>query len=778
MKTDPSKIKVSPIHNTIGYYCPMHCEGDKTYPEPGRCPVCGMNLVPVKGGDKHHEHHDSHEHHHREVLLQEEPAKVETIYTCPMHPQIRQNKPGSCPICGMNLVPEKPQDSDEEEVAYRKMAKKFWIALAFTVPVFIIGMSDVFHLQLHAMASMKVWGWIQLVLAVPVVFYSGFDFFKRGWSSVVRKSPNMWTLISLGVGAAFIFSVFALLAPGIFPDQFKDGEGNVHLYFEAASVILTLVLLGQVLELRAHSKTNSAIRALLNLVPPVARLVRNNQETEIPLEHVKPGNILRVTPGEKIPVDGILTAGNAVVDESMISGESMPVEKSVNDRVTGGTINGRTAFDFRAEKVGTDTLLSRIIEMVNQASRSRAPIQRLADVVSKYFVIIVVSVAVITFAIWAIWGPQPAYLYAFVNAVSVLIIACPCALGLATPISVMVGTGRGAQSGILVKDARAIEEMNKVDTLVIDKTGTITEGKPSLVSYKSFGNLSNEDILKYAASVDANSEHPLAEAIVKGARERNIGLTKMSDFESITGKGVQAIHEGRKVFLGNKRIIDDLKVNLEKDKADTVIKWQSEGNTVVYLVIGEKVEGIVSVADKIKETSFEAIKNLQKNGVKVIMLTGDNKYTAKAVAEKLHLDEYKADVLPEDKFKKVKELQQKGNIVAMAGDGINDAPALAQANIGIAMGTGTDVAMQSAEITLVKGDLNGIANAKDLSRRVMRNIKQNLFFAFVYNALGVPIASGLLYPFFGILLSPMIAAAAMSFSSVSVISNALRLRMK
>ncbi|HLO58821.1 MAG TPA: copper-translocating P-type ATPase [Bacteroidales bacterium] len=782
MKTNP-EINKDTLQMAGGelYICPMRCEGDKTYPEAGRCPVCGMYLVPVKGGIQNTTHHESHTHEHQKVAdsEQKEPVKNDgVIYTCPMHPQIRQNKPGNCPICGMNLVPEKPQDSDEEEIAYRKMAKQFWVALAFSIPVFIIGMSDVFHIRLHAMAPMKVWGWIQLVLAAPVVFYSGFDFFKRGWSSVVRKSPNMWTLISLGVGAAFVFSVLALIAPGIFPGQFKDTEGNVHLYFEAASVILTLVLLGQVLELRAHSRTNSAIKALLNLVPPVARLVENNEEKEIPLEHVKPGQTLRVKPGEKIPVDGIITAGNAVIDESMISGESMPVEKSVNDRVTGGTINGRTAFDFLAEKVGSDTLLSQIIEMVNQASRSRAPIQRLADVVSKYFVIIVVSVAILTFAIWAVWGPDPAYLYAFVNAVSVLIIACPCALGLATPISVMVGTGRGAQSGILVKDARAIEEMNKVDTLIIDKTGTITEGKPSLVSYKSFGNLSDDDVLKYAASIDAKSEHPLAEAIVKGAREKKIPLVEMSHFESLTGKGVQATNDGKKILLGNKKIIDELKVTLEKDKSETVKKWQSEGNTVVYLVIEEKVEGILSVADKIKETSFEAIQDLRKNGVKVIMLTGDNEYTAKAVAEKLHLDDYKADVLPEDKYKKVKELQQKGNIVAMAGDGINDAPALAQANIGIAMGTGTDIAMQSAEITLVIGDLKGIAKAKDLSRRVMRNIRQNLFFAFVYNALGVPIASGLLYPFFGILLSPMIAAAAMSFSSVSVIANALRIRLK
>ncbi len=757
IRQQKSAENTEPVKSVKGrYYCPMHCEGDKTYDQPGNCPVCGMHL-------------------RKEQTLQEIGS---VVYTCPMHPEIRQDKPGNCQICGMILVPEKPRDTSEEEIAYREMARKFWIALALTIPVFIVGMSDVFHINLSTIASKKAWGWIQLVLATPVVFYSSLDFFKRGWSSIVRLSPNMWTLISVGVGAAYLFSVAALVFPEIFPEQFKDSEGNVHLYFEAAAVILSLVLLGQVLELRAHSRTNTAIKALLNLVPPVARRIKNGKEEEIPLEHVKPGNILRVKPGEKIPVDGIIMDGRAVIDESMITGESMPVEKSINDKVTGGTINGKTIFDFKAEKVGSDTLLARIIEMVNQASRSRAPIQRLADVVAKYFVVIVIAIALITFAVWAFWGPQPAYAYAFVNAVSVLIIACPCALGLATPMSIMVGTGRGAQLGILVKDARAIEEMNKVDTLIVDKTGTITEGKPTLVAFKSFGNLSDNEILKYAASVDANSEHPLAEAIVKGAKEKKIELFRVEKFESITGKGVQAHYNGKKIYLGNQRIIDDLKLSPAKDKKELVKNWQSEGQTVMYLVIGDNVEGIISVADKIKDTSFAAINSLKKRGVRIIMLTGDNKFTAKAVSEKLGLDDYQSDVLPEDKYNKVKELQQQGRIVAMAGDGINDAPALAQANIGIAMGTGTDVAMQSAEITLVKGDLNGIANANDLSSRVMKNIKQNLFFAFVYNALGVPIAAGLLYPVFGLLLSPMIAAAAMSFSSVSVISNALRLRLK
>lgn len=742
---------------TVGdekYYCPMHCEGDKTYVKPGDCPVCGMHLK-----------------------KEEKVSVSKTIYTCPMHPEIKQNKPGTCPKCGMNLVPEKGEETSEEEKAYKEMAKKFWIALVLSVPVFIIAMSDFFSfLHLEAVASKKVWGWIEFILASPVVFYSSGDFFKRGWSSIRRWAPNMWTLISIGVGAAYLFSVFALLMPGVFPAQFKDETGNVHLYFEAAAVILTLVLLGQVLELRAHSKTNSAIKALLGLVPPVARVIRNGQEMEIPLEEVHVGDIMRVKPGEKIPVDGIISEGHAVIDESMITGEPIPADKAENDKVTGGTINGKTSFEMKAEKVGSDTLLTQIIEMVNEASRSRAPIQKLADVVAKYFVQIVISVALATFVIWAVWGPEPAYVYAFVNAVSVLIIACPCALGLATPMSIMVGTGRGAQSGVLVKDARAIEEMSKVNTLIIDKTGTITEGKPSLKSFVSFGKLTDEEVLQLAASIDAYSDHPIADAIVKGAKEKTIELFKLDGFESVTGKGVQATHQKKKIGLGNHRLMEDFKASLDDEKRKLVKEWQSSGQTVMYLMIDNSVEGIVSVADKIKETSAKAIKELQRMGVKVYMLTGDNEFTAKAVAGELHLDGYQADCLPDDKFKKVKELQQGGQIVAMAGDGINDAPALEQANVGIAMGTGTDIAMQSAEVTLVKGDLNGIVRARDLSVKVMRNIKQNLFFAFIYNALGVPVAAGILYPVFGILLSPVIAAAAMSFSSVSVISNALKLK--
>jgi len=740
------------------YYCPMHCEGDKTYNQPGDCPVCGMHLVKEE----------------------KRPASgAKTIYTCPMHPEVKQDHPGSCPKCGMDLVPEQGEETSEEEKAYKKMAKKFWVALVLSIPVFIIAMSDFFpFLNLEEIAPKKVWGWVEFTLATPVVFYSSWEFFKRGWSSIVRWMPNMWTLISIGVGAAYLFSVFALLIPSAFPGQFKDAAGNVHLYFEAAAVILTLVLLGQVLELRAHSKTNSAIKALLNLVPPVARVIRNGEETEIPLEEVHEGDILRVRPGEKIPVDGAVTNGDAVVDESMITGEPIPVDKSKNDKVTGGTINGNTSFEMKAEKVGEDTLLAQIIEMVNQASRSRAPIQKLADVVAKYFVQIVIGIAVITFVVWAAWGPEPAYVYAFVNAVAVLIIACPCALGLATPMSIMVGSGRMAQSGVLVKDARAIEEMNKVDTLIIDKTGTITEGKPALKEFHSFGKLTDREILRIAASVDAQSEHPVAEAIVKGAKEKSIQLLKVEKFEAVTGKGVRGVIDGKKVGLGNNRLADEFGVKLTKDHEDIVKVWQLTGQTVMYLLINNQIEGIVSVADTIKKTSAKAIRELQKMGVKVHMLTGDNKFTAKAVAEELNLDGYQADCLPDDKFKKVKELQAQGQKVAMAGDGINDAPALEQADIGIAMGTGTDIAMQSAEVTLVKGDLDGIVRARELSHKVMRNIKQNLFFAFVYNALGVPVAAGILFPFFGILLSPIIAAAAMSFSSVSVITNALRLRRK
>ncbi len=808
------------------YFCPMHCEGDKTYDEPGDCPVCGMHLVPVGSGGEHgkhshasisHEHtHGEHNHKHgmkapaqpaaasgkyycsmrcegdktydepgdcpvcgmhliKEVSLE---SKKTVVYSCPMHPEVKSDEPGPCPKCGMDMVAEKGGEKSEEEIAYKKMANRFWFALALSLPVLIISMSDyVSFIDFTKIAPENVWRWIQFILTIPVVFYSSGEFFVRGWNSIRRWSPNMWTLISLGVGAAFLFSILGMFFPGFFPAQFKDAQGYVHLYFEAAAFILTLVLLGQVLELRAHSKTNTAIKALLNLVPPIARVIRNGKEQEIPVEEVMTGDILQIRPGEKIPVDGIIFEGAAVVDEGMITGESIPVEKVEGEKVIGGAVNGRTTFKMKAEKVGSDTLLAQIIDMVNKASRSRAPIQKLADKVAKYFVQVVISIAIITFISWYFWGPEPALVFAFVNAIAVLVIACPCALGLATPMSIMVGTGRAAQSGVLVKDAGAIEEMNKIDTVIVDKTGTLTVGKPSLRSYVSFnGKRKDDEILQLAASVDKNSEHPVAESIVKGTREKNIPILDVDEFESVTGMGVQAKLNGNRIGLGNLRLVEFFGAELSKKNRELAKKWQQAGQTVMFLMIDKNVEGMVSVADKIKETSAAAIKSLHKAGLKVIMLTGDNEYTAKAIATEMGIDAYQADCLPEDKYNKVKELQEQGHIVAMAGDGINDAPALALANIGIAMGTGTDIAMQSAEITLVKGDLNGIVRAHDLSRKVMRNIKQNLFFAFVYNSVGVPIAAGVLFPFFGILLSPIIAAAAMSFSSVSVITNALRLK--
>ncbi len=551
------------VHGKDKYYCPMHCEGDKTYDKPGDCPVCGMHLKKEET----------------------RPAGKKTIYTCPMHPEVRQDRPGTCPKCGMDLVAEMGEETSEDEKAYKRMAKKLRIATLLTIPVLIITMPEYLGFNLfEGIIPKRTLDWIQFVLTTPIVFYSCWDFFKRGWSSIRRWAPNMWTLISIGVGAAFLFSVFALLIPGAFPAQFRDTQGNVHLYFEAVAVILTLVLLGQVLELRAHSKTNSAIKALLGLVPPVARVIRNGMEEEIPLEEVQAGDLLRVRPGEKIPVDGTIAEGTAVIDESMITGEPIPADKSKNDKVTGGTINGKTSFVMKAEKVGSDTLLAQIIEMVNEASRSRAPIQKLADTVAKYFVQIVIGIALITFAVWAIWGPEPAYVYAFVNAVAVLIIACPCALGLATPMSIMVGTGRGAQSGVLVKDARAIEEMNKVNTLIIDKTGTITEGKPSLKSFVSFGNLTDKEVLQLAASIDAYSEHPIADAIVKGAKEKNIELFELDGFESVTGKGVQATHNKKKVGLGNQRLMEDFNASLDDLKRKLVKEWQSTGQTVILLV--------------------------------------------------------------------------------------------------------------------------------------------------------------------------------------------------
>ncbi len=783
------------------YYCPMHCEGDKTYDEPGDCPVCNMHLVPVNGDGKNAGHnHPAKKSAESSVKNSGQQAKKVEImsmhpdqenksvekYHCPMRCEGDKtyDHPGDCPVCGMHLIHEvsltakKSDEKSVEEKAYLSMSKRFWIALALSVPVLIISMTAyVPWIDLKKIAPEDFWRWTEFVLTIPVVFYAGWDFFVRGWNSVLRWTPNMWTLISLGVGAAFIFSVLGMFFPGIFPAEFKDAAGYVHLYFEASAFILTLVLLGQVLELRAHSKTNTAIKALLNLVPPVARVIRNGEEHEIPLEQVISGDILQVRPGDKIPVDGAIYKGNAIIDEGMITGESIPVEKSEGEKVIGGTVNGKTAFQMKAEKVGSDTLLAQIIDMVNKASGTQAPIQSLADKVAKYFVQIVVAIAISTFAIWYFLGPQPALVYAFVNAIAVLVIACPCALGLATPMSIMVGTGRAAQSGVLVKDATAIEEMSKIDTVIVDKTGTLTEGKPALNSFVSLDSqYSDLEILTMAASVDKNSEHPVADAIVKGAKEKKISLSDVENFEAVAGKGVIGKWEGKEIGLGNSRLLETFGAKLTDSQFKKATEWQQKGQTVMFLVVDKKVTGMVSVADKVKETSKQAVKALHKAGLKVIMLTGDNEFTAKAIADEVGIDGFQADCLPNDKYDKVKELQDQGHIVAMAGDGINDAPALTQANIGIAMGTGTDIAMESAEITLVKGDLNGIVRAHDLSHKVMRNIKQNLFFAFVYNSVGVPIAAGALYPVFGVLLSPIIAAAAMSFSSVSVISNALRLR--
>ncbi len=736
------------------YYCPMHCEGDKTYEKPGDCPVCGMDLV-------------------------EQPkSKQSTIYTCPMHPEVENDGPGSCPKCGMDLVPKEAEDSEEEDKTYLKLLKKLKWAVAFTLPIFIIAMSEMIpDNPLYKWMDQQYWNYIQFGLSLPVVFYATWMFFQRAWRSIISWNLNMFTLIGIGASVAWLFSVFAIFFPEIFPAQFKTESGTVYVYFEAATVILTLVLLGQVLETRAHGKTNSAIKELLKLAPNKATKIVDGQEKVVALEHIHKGDLLRVKPGEKIPVDGKIEEGSPSIDESMITGEPIPVDKSVNDSVRSGTINGNKTFTMRAEKVGSETLLSQIIEMVNEASRSRAPIQKLADKISGYFVPIVVIISIITFTIWSIYGPEPSYLYALVNAIAVLIIACPCALGLATPMSVMVGVGKGAQSGVLIKNASALEEMNDIDVLIIDKTGTVTEGRPSVEKVVSMDAAFSEvDLIHKIVSINSSSEHPLAQATLKYSKEKHISPEKIDDFEALTGKGVTGILKGKQLALGNIKLMEMLDVDIPDNLLMGVEKEQEEGKTVSYLSEEGKALGYVVIYDKIKESSKEAIKKLQEEGIQVIMLTGDNEKTAKAVSRSLNLDDFRAQMLPQEKQEVIKQLQQEGKKVAMAGDGINDAPALAQANIGIAMGTGTDVAIQSASITLVNGDLKGIAKAKLLSKKVMRNIKQNLFFALGYNALGIPIAAGILYPLFGLLLSPMIAALAMSFSSVSVLANSLRLK--
>lgn len=735
------------------FYCPMHCEGDKVYDESGNCPVCGMDLV-----------------EERSVIT------TSSQFTCPMHPEIIKDEPGSCPICGMDLVPLEA-DSSEEDKTYRALLKKFWVAVIFTIPIFLIAMSEMLNNNpLYSIFEQKSWNWIQFTLSIPVVFYATWMFFERAWKSLRTVNLNMFTLIGIGAGIAWLFSVFAMLFPDVFPQEFKTSQGNVFVYFEATTVILTLVLLGQLLEAKAHSQTSGAIKELLKLVPSVATLVVDGEDKVIAIDKIQKGDFLRVKPGEKIPVDGIVMEGHSSIDESMITGEPIPVDKTVDDKVSSGTINGTKSFVMKAEKVGSETLLSQIIHMVNNASRSKAPIQKLADRISKYFVPIVLIISVLTFIVWAIFGPDPAYVFAFVNAIAVLIIACPCALGLATPMSVMVGVGRGAQSGVLIKNAEALEKMNKVDTLIVDKTGTITEGRPSVEKVISINGSDETQLLQYIASLNQYSEHPLAQAIVNFGKSQDVSITKANDFEAVAGKGVIGTVENKKIGLGNAKLLEQLSISISKDLASKVLEEQEQGKTVSYITVKGEAAGYVTIFDAIKATSQNAIEDLQRSGVEVIMLTGDNKNTAKSVAEKLGLKHYKAECLPEDKLKEIKALQEKGNVVAMAGDGINDAPALAQSDVGIAMGTGTDVAIESASITLVKGNLQGIVKAKNLSHNVVKNIKQNLFFAFVYNVLGVPIAAGVLYPIFGLLLSPMIAALAMSFSSVSVIANALRLR--
>lgn len=754
---DKKKVDKPKGKGTGTFYCPMHCEGDKTYDKPGDCPVCGMDLV-------------------EEVNLT---ATSDTQYTCPMHPEIIKDEPGSCPICGMDLVPMEP-DLSAEEKTYKKLLKKFWIAVAFTLPIFIIAMSEMLpNNPLYDVLELNYWNWIQFALSIPVVFYATWMFFERAYRSIKTWNLNMFTLIGIGAGVAWLFSVFGMLVPDFFPDQFKTEAGTVHVYFEAATVILTLVLLGQVLEARAHSKTNSAVKELLKLAPNKAVKVVDGEEQEVAIDEIELGDILRVKPGDKIPVDGVITEGETSIDESMITGEPIPVNKSVDDKVSSGTINGNQSFLMKAEKVGSDTLLSQIIQMVNDASRSRAPIQKLADTVSGYFVPIVVIIAVVTFAVWAIWGPEPAYVYALVNAIAVLIIACPCALGLATPMSVMVGVGKGAQNGVLIKNAEALEKMDKVDTLIVDKTGTITEGKPTVEKVGSFEKgFTETEVLQYIVSLNSQSEHPLAEATVKYGKEQNAEFLKADGFNAVTGKGVEGEVNNKEVALGNAKMMEQANATLTEAMENEAQSYQKQGKTVSYLAVEGQVVGYVVIGDKIKETSAKAIKDLQNKGIAVIMLTGDNHDTAQAVADELNLADFQASMLPENKLQEVEKLQEQGKVVAMAGDGINDAPALAKSDVGIAMGTGTDVAIESAAITLVKGDLHGIVKARNLSDAVMRNIKQNLFFAMIYNTLGIPIAAGLLYPFFGILLSPMIAALAMSFSSVSVIANSLRLKSK
>jgi Cu+-exporting ATPase len=734
------------------YTCPMDPEVEQV--GPGTCPVCGMALEP------------------KSVL----PAtRVE--FTCPMHPEIVRDEPGDCPICGMALEARTVSLSDEPNPELVDMTRRFWIGGALAIPVLILAMGrEIPGLDLDAVVPLRLSLWIQLVLATPAVLWAGWPFFQRGWKSLVTLNLNMFTLIAIGTGTAYAYSLVATVAPGIFPSAFRGIEGTVAVYFEAAAVITVLVLLGQMLELRARERTSGALRALLDLAPPTARRLRDDgDDEEVALDRVHAGDSLRVRPGDKVPVDGEVIEGRSAIDESMITGEPIPVEKAVGDKVIGATLNGTGSFIMRAERVGGETMLAQIVQMVAEAQRSRAPIQRLADVVAGYFVPAVVLVAVLAFIVWSLVGPPPAMAFALIAAVSVLIIACPCALGLATPMSIMVGTGRGAQAGVLIKNAEALERFEKVDTLVVDKTGTLTEGRPKLVGVEPSDGIDEAGLLRMAASLERGSEHPLAAAIVEGARERGVEVGEATDFEAVTGKGVTGRVDGKSVALGNDKLLEALGMSAD-DLSQRADARRVEGETVMFVSIDGAVAGLVAVADPVKETTPAALEALRGEGLRIVMLTGDNQVTAEAVARRLGIDEVAAEVLPEEKGKVVARLRAEGRVVAMAGDGVNDAPALAAADVGVAMGTGTDVAIESAGVTLVKGDLRGIVRARRLSRSVMRNIRQNLFFAFIYNSLGVPVAAGILYPFLGVLLSPMIAAAAMSLSSVSVIGNALRLR--
>ncbi len=754
MTVDPKTAKWSHEHQgTVYYFCGKGCKA-KFEADPERY-ISGAHQpsrpMPV----------------HAPAPARPAPAPAGAIYICPMDPEVRADKPGACPTCGMALEPQEITVATEERSPeLDDMTRRLYVGLVLTVPVFVMAMGEMLPAQ----------GWAELALSTPVVLWAGWPFFQRMWTSFVNRHLNMFSLIGIGTGAAYSFSVVATIFPSWFPEAFRSHHGEVDRYFEAASVITVLVLLGQVLELRARSRTGSAIRALLGLAPKMARRIApDGTESDVALEHIEVGDLLRVRPGEKFPVDGIVLEGSSSVDEAMISGEPIPVEKRAGDRVTGATINGTGGLVMKADRVGRDTLLAQIVRMVGEAQRSRAPIQRLADVVAGYFVPAVIAVSALTFVLWAVFGPEPRLAHAVVIAVAVLIVACPCALGLATPMSIMVGVGRGATAGVLIKDAAALEALEKIDTLVVDKTGTLTEGKPKVLSVVAAKGFGEDDVSRFAASLERGSEHPLAAAVVAHAEAKHLALTDSRDFRSLTGKGVIGTVEGRSVALGNESLLAEIKVEVV-ELADRAARLREDGQTVMFLSVDGRLAGLLGTADPIKASTPEAIAILRKDGVKVTMLTGDSKATALAVAKKLGLDGVISEVLPAEKVNAVKTLQSSGRTVAMAGDGINDAPALAQAQVGIAMGTGTDVAIQSAGITLVKGDLLGIVRARNLSRAVMSNIRQNLFFAFIYNSLGVPIAAGLLYPFFGLLLSPMIAAAAMSLSSVSVIGNALRLR--